>query len=480
MSAIEGPMKTPSRHRRGSALLLAIILALLLFGVGGAFLSLTLGQNKSQSGLMRADEALLICDGALEKVRRALFVYRHNQIWDWRSINKYCSQITLTSPQAIKADFLARAVTPPFAAYYTQLNQSYQAQAGTSLSPVLGVNTANEAPPPPTPSDTPGTDDWVTNGIFLGWNVPFLNGAFHALVRNNDESATNPGYSADPFKDTDGKVIVTITATLIDGTQRQIEAVVFYIDPKASATFPGAIVANTDVDMKGNITVDGRDYLEDGSGLNPNGTNGTSGVFGIVSRTAIAMGGSSASGGNGTAPPGKGASANSLAPAYNFSGGFPAGPDEALGLSPGTLKSAAQQNGTYFASQADYAAYLGANGGKMPGGQIIYLEADTSPPFELGGTMNVQPSILIVHNSTSSTSVKNIHGDFKGIFFADAVDHVNAGTDILGAMMAFSTVPGGNAFGNGNSTVRYSSAVLGDLPSVGPGTAKILSWRRIV
>ncbi len=444
---------------RGSALLIAVILVMLALGLGAAFLSETVFRSKTQSAAHRADEALMICDAALEKARRALYQYRFANTWSWDDILEYSSKVVETTPEQIKADFQARVSTPQFSTYFANMaaNQT-------------GLNTVNEVPLP-ADKKNPSASDPTNNGVFIGWNVPYSNGAFHILVKDNVNDI-DPSNS--PLIDGDGIVVLVITATLRDGTQRRIESTIDYNYHPLTANGLAAILANSDLDLTGNISVDGRDWDINGAALvGP-------GVFGVMDTATITNGGSSGVGGNGLAPPPGGATPGSLDPNHVFPAGYPPGPDEALNSTAGTLKTIAQANGTYFTTQADYNSYLAANGGNMPGGQVIYLECDTSPPFQLGGAMNATPSILVVHNSTSTTTVKNVHGSFKGVLFADAIDHVNAGTDILGMIQTFSSVPFGNALGNGNSRVRFSSAVLQNLPSPQPGACTMLDWKKVL
>jgi len=78
--------------------------------------------------------------------------------------------------------------------------------------------------------------------------------------------------------------------------------------------------------------------------------------------------------------------------------------------------------------------------------------------------MNTTPSVLVVHNAASNAIMKNVHGDFKGMILADKIEHINAGSNILGMIQAWGQF--GNVFGNGNSTIRFSSEVLANLPGV--------------
>ncbi|HLG42063.1 MAG TPA: hypothetical protein VI643_01770, partial [Planctomycetota bacterium] len=160
---------------------------------------------------------------------------------------------------------------------------------------------------------------------------------------------------------------------------------------------------------------------------------------------------------------------------------FPAGPDVFLKIPGGTLQSVAQSMGTYFTSQAQLDAYRTANGGNLPGGKVYYLDFSVCQPMDFGATMNSAPSILVHHTSAGNAKMKNVHGQFKGLLMVDGMEHINADTTILGAIVSFTPFTVGNAYGNGGATIRFSSAVLGGLPPMmlSGGAWPIISWREI-
>lgn len=267
--------------------------------------------------------------------------------------------------------------------------------------------------------------------------------------------------------------------------------------------FRAAIAAEGAVSTTGNITVDGRNW-------NANGTSLVGpGVFGISSRNNITNGGSSTAGGNGFAPSNP---ANPLAlekyatwrdlidndgdgsiDEEPFDGidndhdgiidedtqGYPTTPDVMFKLNAGSLKQIAQNNGTYFASQTEYENYRAAHGGSLPGGEILYLDFDLWQPANLSQTMNATPSIIIQHNAAGSALMKNVHYQFKGLILGDFVQHINGDFMLVGAFMSFGNKAIGNAFGNGNALIRFSSQVLGQLPSGSLGqNVRIVAFQR--
>lgn len=457
-----------SRKERGSALLIATIVVLLVVGIGGAFLSESLSRRNAQFILNQGDEAQLICDAALEKVRRALFLYRKGgstnaDIVGWCSANSTWTSFTIKQDMGKPGDPSSKWASPLFQNYVTSTSQSSQS----------GNDTAIDAPASTSPD------------FFLGVNRPLAGGAFFAMV------------TATP----DGKqLILDITATLRSGIQRKIEGLLSYDANQVPGRFPklAAIIAGGPTSFSGSNTVDGRDWTYDPASGGPVLT-ANQGTYAVMGNGAISYGGAAAAGGYNPATganmaPVGGGSPGSLyqnvpdwsalnAPPADGSPTpktFPATPDGAMQLPEGTLMATAQAQGTYFTTQAAYSAYLAANGGSTPPGAVIYCNFTPSPPFEVGSTMNAQPSILVVHNDTGTATMKNVHGDFQGLILADTVDHINSGSVLLGTVFAWGQ--SGNVFGNGNATVDYSSSALSNLPSLQlqpPVTMSLLSMRKV-
>ena len=270
-----------------------------------------------------------------------------------------------------------------------------------------------------------------------------------------------------------------------------------------TATLRAAITAEGPVSTLGNITVDGRDWSANGTTLVGPGT------FGISSRGAISNGGSSTVGGYGRAPapPAPLAANEPLATWCDLADNdgdftideeafdgidndgdgridedtndYPDTPDIMFKLPNGTLKDIAIARGTYFSTQTAYESYRAANGGILPGGQIYFLDFSLWQPANLGADMNAPSSIVVHHNSTANALMKNVHGNFRGIILADFVQHINGDFFVAGGFMSFGDKSIGNAYGNGNAIVRYSSSALSGLPSSSATrSVRILSWQR--
>ncbi len=461
-----------SRKDPGSALLMATIVVIIVAGIGGAFLTESLFRRNAQFTLNQGDEAQLICDAAMEKVRRGLFIYRRNGNTNQDIIN-WCNTapVNTWSSYDIRMDLGTAGI--PSSKWASATFQNYF--SSTSQSSQAGNDTGIDAP-------VFGSPDF-----FLASNRPLAGGAFFAMVTGTP----------------DGKLLVDITATLRSGIQRKVEGVMSYDANTTPGKFPklAAIVVGGPSTFSGNNTVNGQDFNYDPSNPGTPVLANNPAVPAVMGNGAIGYGGAAKAGGfdpsnpvgTGLAPA-RGGSAGSLqqnvtdwsalnAPPADGSPtpkNFPASPDSAMQLPDGTLKATAQAQGTYFTSQGAYGAYLAANGGSMPPGAVVYCNFTPSPPFEVGNTINDKSSILVVHNDTGTATMKNIHGNFQGLILADNVDHINSGSLLLGTVFAWGQ--NGNVFGNGNATVDFSSAALSNLPSLQlqpPVTMSLLSVRKV-
>jgi len=241
----------------------------------------------------------------------------------------------------------------------------------------------------------------------------------------------------------------------------------------------------------GTTTVDGRDH--DSFGLGVVGP----GVDGFVCGGAATLLGGALVGGNGIAPfPGAGpedgvfranltfgdtadddgdgiADEEILDGADNDGDGlvdedlapYVTSPDRLFNLPEGTIRRFCERRGTLFESQEDLKAYLLGLLGEFPQGEVVYLEDDWDGA-SFGAAMNVQPSILVVHEQDGSAALRNLSGQFKGLVIADNVAHASGTIQILGAVYALGDASFGNALGVSSSVVRYSSLVLEELPEI--------------
>jgi len=440
-----------------------------------------------------------MCDAGMERARQAMGAYRGNKTWTWKDMITYCSGPGRpTTGPAIKADAMALFRSPTFAIYAGKIYASGPSSAiaanSTDPASILPVNATvwdpSDTYPPYPPPSPPNPRNPTASQVPIGNSVAFQRGAIYIQV------AAPPGTPAGVDPD---NAVVTVTATLQGGTQRQVQGVL----SKSSTVSPlkanglGAVVSNDVVDLTGSIIVDGRDHQYTGTTAitaPPPLGSPSYGAFGIVSNSAMSAPKNGAVGGNGTAPPQpKGAAPNTIASSYNFgANGYPTTPDGVVSQADGTpvkngaLKAAAQASGTYFSNAAAYSSWLSAQQSPMPGGQVLYLEfAPGNGMFDLGGG-NIKSNIMVIHTDTMSGIAQEVHGNFTGLLIADGFVRNNGNAQITGMVQLLSptAASAGNVFGNGNAEVDFSSGALADLPgaagsSIPPTPATLSSYRRI-
>jgi type II secretory pathway pseudopilin PulG len=496
---------------RGSALLIAIIVVVMMLGIGGAFMAETVWRSKAQNSAILADETLMMCDAAGERVRRALFIYRYNtepldlnlnpppdpsRGWSWNDILTYCQEQALTAPLATDGT-LQSASTDPRAILTDHLSKMTSSRfmdyATKWRGGATGIN--NPANDDPVPAVRTRWDalDATTLGVWIGHTTPYLKGAFHIHVADNHDDG-----DGDPLKDADKKVIVTITATLPDGTRRQVESLVQYNFNPTEFNAVAAVTANSDIVVQGSSIIDGNNHDLQGK------LTGAGNVFGIVNdnpptnnQGTITMGNTnknkagSGVGGNGTAVTQNisDASLNGGLPGStvqsghpSFASGFPLTAEDALKLPTNSLMEAAKSTNTYFTDYQAYNKAINDNGGEMFGGVVVYLDFSTpdsmpgSIAFAKPNRMNAVPSIVVVRN----TEPANFTGELLGLLVIDDAMHITGSLILRGALVVTEPILTGNVFANGNANIEYSSDALRRLPNVGGKNCKVLSWKKVL
>jgi hypothetical protein len=314
-----------------------------------------------------------------------------------------------------------------------------------------------------------------------------------------------------------------------NGQVRSVEMILMLEENRDPTNAPGmgAVVANGNLQVTGNIKVDGNDH-------DPDGTPGGQGndVPGVVTTGTVSQDGSSDIGGGGQAAgssptEGQGIDNSTLnwEPESTLAGGtaaddtdgvdndgdgvvdedgFPDTAGEVFGFQGNdvgdpaddndSLKNQAQNDGTYFTSYADYDTWRSSATQADQGGKVIYIEVangtavgnfklpDNPPP--------ATPSIVVVAGqdpSVHDTEIGPVHGSgagkhFQGLIIADTYKNINGNGKLTGSMIAFN--PGDTAhLGNGNFDILFSSEVLGNLPGINqapvPWTPEVLNWREI-
>lgn len=249
---------------------------------------------------------------------------------------------------------------------------------------------------------------------------------------------------------------VTSTATTNSGASSVLEAIMV---KSGGSSGTSAAVANPlaavmtcgKTKTTGNLRVDGRDHTIDGNLIG-------SGIRGLLSLNKYTRKGSSRIGGTSTggvnySPTKNNPGLGQVSEGYSGAFSAPDGPDEVVGLADGTLKAVAQRgdNGSQYVTDPSDLSF--------PLSGVTYVElpdGDVWNPVHFGESSG----ILVVHNSDCNAVIKNMNsGTFAGVIVADDVVHVHC--DVLGWMVVLTTASSsGNCIGNGNGTIKYSSAAV--------------------
>ncbi|MBN1576212.1 MAG: hypothetical protein JW913_06670, partial [Chitinispirillaceae bacterium] len=207
--------------------------------------------------------------------------------------------------------------------------------------------------------------------------------------------------------------------------------------PGMAERLPGVIMARANVDLTGNIDVDGRDYDSLNNLVGP-------GKYGVYTCFTMNLNGSAAVGGNNVAPVDKkDINAVRSTVCYENAAIVPelASPEAFLGLPDGSLDE-------YKISPGEFST---------PFKGIVYVTGSIGPVH-----FGESRGILIVHNATNTAALKTNQGNFKGLIICDVMDKINGKAEIIGAVVSLSTTTA-STFGNGDADVHYSAQVLDNL-----------------
>jgi hypothetical protein len=300
-----------SSARNGSALILAVVVVILAAGLGGAFWSMSIHSAKNSQRLTDDAEAQMIADAGLEMARAAMVKWRNDDPYkkegqsiptpvaaqySWNKVFQHC------------IDSEAPKVGMGVNASADVIREDALSRLSGSVDWVYGPDrTANGYNVVTTNHTVFGMTDKAVTSIdsciqdLFCINRRYGKGAFHLSMRNNtgdlhgdgidnsrppsgnpwffDQAQTqttvdpvtgttttttvypgdpSDGYSGtfSPVIDGDGQAILTITATLPNGTCRQIE--VFVSFPFVGGGPVNAIQDNGDIRMQGNFNILGQ------------------------------------------------------------------------------------------------------------------------------------------------------------------------------------------------------------------------------
>jgi hypothetical protein len=244
------------KNRGGSALLLAVIIVIIITGIGGAIMSEVLIRGSRQNSIMRADEALSICDAALELARCALLEWRNHdpindtnpQDYAWNQIFQYSLNVDAANPgmgTSANATVISQNALAQFKSGALKVGDPSGSTIPTSFQQLFCVQR------------------------------PYGKGAYYMVFRNNqdfygngiddndDGDSWDPDTPAEvaaklssPVIDGDRRGELIITATLPGGMVRQIEVLVEY--PARKYTPAAALLDSGTIKMSGSFDILGQ------------------------------------------------------------------------------------------------------------------------------------------------------------------------------------------------------------------------------
>lgn len=323
------------------------------------------------------------------------------------------------------------------------------------------------------------TGHYVTNGPDNGWPISgTIDGYDYEVAIEPDSFDFGAGVQAVSWSEAsgyngngDGEAVWILTSTASRGPYRagqRLRLTSQSLNIEAEA----ALTSNSNIQLRGNVTLSGLNTTTGGSSVDPTSTSSTGACN--ENKPAIRLTDSN------EAVDAQGSvnlSCNSI-----FNGSTPKcvvkdstnvwhTPEEVLGLPPGALDSYKQSGTQYDANQPD----------TLSG--IIYVTDDFGSSGY--GSGNIQGTgILIVHNPLYSprehdpgdplydpvkannpavygpANVGNINGGtFKGIIIADKVNKINGNVTIYGSVMSMTEIDV-NIVGAGTATIMYSCTAI--------------------
>jgi hypothetical protein len=249
---------TQKTSARGSVLLVTVIFVVAVVALGGALLTEAVFRGRTQLQTVESDEALMICDAALERARVALLASRNLDPDAWNLILERCaSEGAAWTFTAIRDDYVAKSKLTDFAAHDPIRDAKVPALQGSGHGAVDPLFAGDESTPP----------------VFLA-TVPFAKGAYFMTVRNNpdvhgdgvdnnndgdrwdpDTQAERQAAQSSPVIDGDRQVYVIVTAMLADGTTRETESLLLF--PGFRWMPPAALLTGGTLSLQGSFTVQG-------------------------------------------------------------------------------------------------------------------------------------------------------------------------------------------------------------------------------
>lgn len=251
---------------------------------------------------------------------------------------------------------------------------------------------------------------------------------------------------------------------------------------------PGALTANFNVNLQGNITIDGRNNTINGTVIDASSTANASAC--TDNKPAVMLTDSIS---QVPAPP----TATDLYCNSIYSSSIPTPcvsrnvgiayvtPEDVLGLQPGDLDALIQDADTYVPPSdslsgivyvdGDYGSGA-AGGNNVAGSGILIVHNPLYDPRQHDPTDPMFDAVIAADARYAPANLGNINGGtFRGVIIADKIDKINGNIDIIGGVVSLTEVDA-TIVGAGTATIKYSCAALQLAESSSALPPKRLSW----
>lgn len=225
----------PPRSRRSSeagvAMVVALIVAMLVIALGSAYMYETVFRTKAADNARELDEGMMIAESGLERTRRAVVEYIGTDTSVW-------ADILTVSREKEESLGISDFDNPPDPDTIVAENSDFF----DSSTYTYYRNYAMDGSGASTPVDD--TADLAAGTSYLGSFVPYAEGGYHVLIRDDDDGDGNL------LSDSNGEVIAYVTTMMPDGAIRQIEARLRY-DPDETFIPDSAVLVDGNLVMNG-------------------------------------------------------------------------------------------------------------------------------------------------------------------------------------------------------------------------------------
>lgn len=317
---------------------------------------------------------------------------------------------------------------------------------------------------------------FVINGATTGWPVAgTIDGYSYTVTVKADSFQFNPllgvvpvhwnsttGYNALGL----GEPVWVLTSTATRGDFRALQSMRVTAQ-KLNIQTEAAFSANSDIQLRGNITISGLDHNAAGSVVNASDVT-YAGQCNENKPAILLTGAADSVDAVGSVNLGGNAAFAATSPPYVRYGSPTVWhtPEEALGLPPGALEDYKQSGSQYDANPPDSLSGIiyvtddfgstGAGSGNITGTGVLIVHNPLFNPREHDPADPMYDPVKASDPAYAPANLGNVNGGvFHGLIIADRVDKINGNVKIYGSVVSLTEIDV-NIVGAGTAEVRYS------------------------